>query len=141
MRRIGIVGSRPPKPGAPPEDYALFAALLADVDAVVAGLPESTVVVSGGAYGVDARAVRVASDRGLAFAEHLPGDEPSPQRFFLRNQRIVDDSAELIAWVSPWARGTHDSIRRARERGIPVEVRRIDDRTVGVEVTREAGRT
>ncbi len=138
--RVGIVGSRPPKPGAPPADYAIFATLLADVDGVVASLPADAVVVSGGAYGVDARAVRVARERGLDFLEHLPGAEPSPQRFFLRNQRIVEDADRLVAFLTPWARGTHDSVRRARERGIPIEIRWVEHDSVGVGIQRESAR-
>jgi hypothetical protein len=46
------------------------------------------------------------------------------RRALLRNQRIVDDSDLIIAFIAPdRTGGTEDTIRRAMRAGKPVEVR------------------
>lgn len=96
------------------------------VDAV-ARLPEGSVVVSGGAAGPDTWAVDAAAERGLQTIVHLPKRQCGATRweateaFYARNQKIVDDSDELVAFVAPDRKGgTEDTIRRARRKGIPV---------------------
>jgi hypothetical protein len=45
-------------------------------------------------------------------------------RHYARNQKIVDDSDRIIAFVAPDRRGgTEDTVRRAVRAGKPVEVR------------------
>jgi hypothetical protein len=45
-------------------------------------------------------------------------------RYYARNQRIVDDSDLIVAFVAPdRTGGTEDTIRRAKRAGKPVEVR------------------
>lgn len=114
--RFGIVGSRRwPSPSAVVE--------------VVNALPADAVVVSGGAQGPDTWAVDAARRRGLSVTVHLPDAPASRTRwaateaFYARNQRIVDDADELIAFVASDRRGgTEDTIRRARRRGIPIRL-------------------
>ncbi len=93
----------------------------------VAALPSGSVVVSGGASGPDSWAVEAAKERGLETVEHLPKKVRGATRwqateaFYARNQLIVDDSDELIAFVSPDRKGgTEDTIRRAQKKGIPI---------------------
>lgn len=114
MPKYGIVGSRKRK----------------DRESVVAAvdrLPTKSVVVSGGAEGPDTWAVEAAKARGLQTVEHLPKKVRGATRwqateaFYARNQLIVDDSDELIAFVSADRKGgTEDTIRRAVRKGIPV---------------------
>lgn len=59
--RVAIVGTR----DASPET-------LAKVRALVASLPDGTIVISGGARGVDKVAIEAAHERGLATLEHVP---------------------------------------------------------------------
>jgi predicted Rossmann fold nucleotide-binding protein DprA/Smf involved in DNA uptake len=93
----------------------------------VAELPRGSTVVSGGAKGPDIWAEEAAKSCGLPTIVHLPASGPSATRwaatekFYARNQQIVDDSDVLIAFVSPDRKGgTEDTIRRARKKGIPV---------------------
>jgi hypothetical protein len=115
--RIAIIGSR----------------RRADRDAVegcVAELPIGTIVVSGGARGPDTWAEEAARARGLPVIvrrPHLAG-VTSPfdatERYYGRNQRIVDDCDRLIAFPAPDRKGgTEDTIRRALRAGKPVELR------------------
>jgi hypothetical protein len=119
--RVGIVGSR---------DYAHRAL----VREFVWELPDGTHVVSGGAPGVDATALTAASTRGLSTTawpvdgdgmEEMSRDEKLAEfarRAHARNQKIVDDCDRLVAFWDEVSRGTLDTIRRARFKGLPVEV-------------------
>lgn len=110
MTRHAIVGSR---------EYAD----LAQVERYVRSLPLDTVIVSGGARGVDFWAAEIAKRRGMPppvelFAEwHRYGKRAGP----LRNQLVVDGCDILTAFLdisslngSP---GTHDVVRRATYAG------------------------
>ena len=84
--RIGIVGSRRRTDrGA--------------VEAFIAELTPETVVVTGGAEGPDQWAEEAARARGLVVAVHKPDLDGAvtrwqmADRYYARNQRIVDDSA------------------------------------------------
>ncbi|TJW49205.1 MAG: hypothetical protein E5X65_35105 [Mesorhizobium sp.] len=114
MKRYGFVGSRSRQ-----DQNSVFAK--------VAELPPGSAVVSGGAKGPDKWAEEAARHRGLQTIIHLPEAGHSTTRwaatekFYARNQKIVDDSDVLIAFVSPDRKGgTEDTIRRARKKGIPV---------------------
>lgn len=90
----------------------------------VAGLPPDTVVVSGGARGVDAWAAKFARNRGL----------PEPLIFEAdwvnrglgagkeRNHQIVEACDRLVAFWDGSSRGTADTIELARKAGKPVEI-------------------
>lgn len=126
-RRIGVVGCRPPD-GLGPEAWAEYARILDDVAHFVMGLPDDVVVVSGGARGVDATAVATAKRRGLAWKEHLPDYDAfsgvvAPKK---RNEVLVADVTELVAWPGSWSRGTWHAVRCARVRGIPVTAHGVE---------------
>jgi hypothetical protein len=113
--RYGIVGSR----------------RRSDRESVIArveALPAGSVVVSGGAKGPDSWAEHAAKARGLETIRHEPerGKRTrweATEAFYARNQKIVDDSDELIAFVAPDRKGgTEDTIRRAQKKGIPVTI-------------------
>jgi hypothetical protein len=117
--RIAIIGCRPPAgKDATAANVALFQTILRDVDELVDSLPPETVVVSGGAMGVDSRAVRRAVDRFMRFKEHLPDyAKHGPRRApLIRNETIVDDCEQLYAFVAPWSRGTRHAIGLARRK-------------------------
>jgi hypothetical protein len=96
------------------------------VEACVAQMPPQTVIVTGGATGPDRWVERAARERGLGVAVHEPDLGAAVtrwqvvERYYMRNQAIVDDSDRIIAFVAPdRTGGTEDAIRRAK----PVELR------------------
>ena len=104
---IGIVGSRI----FPTDDLVL-------VDRLVDVLPPGTTVVSGGAAGVDRRAVSRAQVRGLQTEVILPqwdkfGRIAGP----IRNKEIVSKSDIVIAFWDGRSRGTLHTIKRAEQVG------------------------
>lgn len=107
---IAIVGSR---------DYE-------DVSKVVAfvkELPKGTVVISGGARGVDTIAEASAQMFGLE-TKIFKADWATygKQAGFLRNRQIVDLADRLVAFWDGQSRGTAHSIQLGYDKGIPVEV-------------------
>lgn len=108
--KIAIVGSR---------DYP-------DLQAVVdyvKGLPSDTVIVSGGAGGVDTAAERAAKSVGMA-TEIFRADW---KRFgkvagFMRNHDIVRAADRVVAFHHKESRGTAHTIKITKEAGKPLEV-------------------
>ena len=108
--RVAIVGSRMYTPLSKVVDY-------------VNNLPEDTIVVSGGAIGVDSTAALAAKRRGLVVTVHLPDwTQYGRSAGFKRNQLIVDDCDMLAAFWDGTSKGTANSIDLARKRGVLVEV-------------------
>jgi predicted Rossmann-fold nucleotide-binding protein len=122
--RIGIVGARPAEPGS--TGVQCFGELTRMVTEYVFDLPRETIVISGGARGIDSIAARVARSLGMEVIEHLPNPDlvkrNAAAAMKARNQLIVDDADELAAFVAPWSRGTWDTIRRAQAKGIVVTI-------------------
>jgi predicted Rossmann fold nucleotide-binding protein DprA/Smf involved in DNA uptake len=115
--RIGIVGSRRRTDREGIETY-------------IAQLAPETVVITGGARGPDRWAEEAARARGLTVTVHKPDLQGTrsrwhaADRYHARNQRIVDDSDRIVAFVAPdRTGGTEDTIRRAERAGKPIEVR------------------
>lgn len=119
---VAIVGSR---------RYADPGAVWSFVDQ----LPAATVVVSGGAAGVDSWAASRARNRGLLVRTYLPAfercggiaDEAARRACIKRaplerNQRIVDACDRLVAFWDGASTGTAHAIRLARKDMKPVEV-------------------
>lgn len=109
---VGVVGSR----GYPsPTKVADF----------VRSLPAGTVVVSGGARGVDTWAVLAAQARGLACRETKPDLAKHPV-FALaakaRNREIVEESDEVVAFWDGESPGTPNTVAWAVALGKPVRV-------------------
>jgi hypothetical protein len=113
--KVGIVGSR-------------GFGDLAQVARYVRGLQPGTVVVSGGALGVDSVAEKEAGRLGMATeiyrvdAEGAASRGEFARRANARNQLIVDASDRLVAFWDGESRGTADSIARARRAGKEVTV-------------------
>jgi predicted Rossmann fold nucleotide-binding protein DprA/Smf involved in DNA uptake len=116
MRVVGIVGSRHW------EDYDAFRAQLPDLSAY-------DTIVSGGQYGVDDMAERLARDlrkRITVYSADAPDTKSFTQAAHERNQKIVDAADALIAFPGPNSKGTWDTVRRAKEKGIPVFMRKAE---------------
>ncbi len=113
--RIGIIGSR---------TYPQIKL----VEWFIRDLPLGVVIVSGGAAGVDAAAVDYAKRRGMDTKEHLPdlegcrGRREYTERYYARNQKIVDDCDLLVAFTEKDSGGTWDTIKRARKAGKPLKI-------------------
>lgn len=109
-RRVAIVGSRRfPSPDA--------------VNRFVANLPADSIVVSGGAPGVDSWAEEAARQHGLGiqiFAADWDGlgRKAGP----IRNAQIIAHADELVAFWDGKSRGTLNTVVQAREAGRPVRV-------------------
>ena len=118
--RIGIVGSR--EPGL---EYKVFVAIIDDL------LKENklypTVIVSGGATGIDSYAARLATERGLKLVEFKPDYSKDGRGATLaRNTKIVDYSDAIIALPFYNSRGTYDTITKARKKLKKTVVRLLD---------------
>jgi protein tyrosine phosphatase (PTP) superfamily phosphohydrolase (DUF442 family) len=114
---IAIVGSR---------DYPYPLDVYEHVQTLSFHWGEPFAIVSGGAAGVDTFAKLAAEGYGIKVIEHKPEWEKyGKAAAFIRNQTIVDDSGILYAFMTnpdKGSRGTKDSVRRARQKGIPVLV-------------------
>lgn len=98
-----------------------------DMDLVrefVRSLPEDTIIISGGARGVD----RVAEEEAKKLAmitEIYPADwqQYGKRAGFLRNKQIVEAADMVQAFWDGKSKGTAHSIRLAKEAGKPVQIR------------------
>jgi len=110
MTRIAIVGSR---------DYPS----LPDVERFVKSLDPSTMIVSGGARGVDRTAERAAKSRGLQTMVFLADWNTYGKRAgYIRNEQIIDNADEVVAFWDGKSPGTADTIRKARAARKPVRI-------------------
>jgi DNA-binding MurR/RpiR family transcriptional regulator len=89
------------------------------------GLPDGSSVLTGGAAGVDAAAEMVALDMGYPVEVYRArwdtfGRAAGP----LRNQLMIETKPDLVLAfpLRGSSRGTMDTVRRAHEAGIAVEV-------------------
>ncbi len=100
-------------------------------------LPIDTVIVSGGASGVDTEAVRSAEERGLVVEVHLAAWDRHPQRAgILRNGEVVRNSEHLVAFWDGISPGTRDAVRQARAEGLGLSVFWADSFLPDVEALR-----
>lgn len=113
--KIAIVGSR---------DFPQ----LKLVEQFISDLPKGITLVSGGAKGVDATAREMAEKYGFDFIEHLPNLDGCNERleftmkYYDRNQRVIDDADMLVAFTEKESGGTWDTIKRAKNKGVPVKI-------------------
>lgn len=89
----------------------------------VEALPEDTLVISGGARGVDREAVRAAKARGLATMEYFAlwkehGRSAGP----IRNARLVQEADCLMVFWDGVSKGTLDTIHKAEAAGKPCSI-------------------
>jgi len=103
--RLAVVGSRNYEP-------------LEDVRIFIRSLTPETVIISGGARGVDRTAAEEAKKRGLAVEVFLPNWAMYPRSAgLIRNSRIVDECDELVAFWDGKSPGTRDSVKKASNVG------------------------
>lgn len=118
IRRVAVVGSR-----AWPDLWI--------VTAFVSTLEPGTVVVSGGADGVDSAAERAAKEFGLETEILRPvwyrNGALDRGAGFRRNKTIVDRSTEVHAFVYNQSRGTLNTVQWAKVLGKPVKVYTLND--------------
>lgn len=97
-----------------------------DMDAVrqvVQGLPPATVVISGGARGVDSIAAEEARRHGLeVIVVKAEWDRLGKSAGMIRNGEIVRLADEVIAFWDGKSRGTRDTIQKAHAAGKPCRV-------------------
>jgi len=112
--RVAIVGSR---------DYPGFEA----VRAYVRELPAGTVVITGGARGVDRTAQETALGCGLVTVVVYPAWQRRDGSYdrgagLARNRVIAELCSRMVAFWDGKSRGTEHAIACARELGRPVEI-------------------
>lgn len=93
------------------------------VFAIIAETPPGQYAIVSGESpggGVDIWARQAAAFYSRPF-KSWPAKWPTKYYFDLRNQQIVDDSDSLIAIIAPQSTGTHDTVRRAKAKGIRVQ--------------------
>lgn len=87
-------------------------------------LPEGTIVISGGARGVDREAESAARERGLEVVVYRPDYDAYPGQIapLKRNQRIAEECDAMIAFWDGVSTGTLHVMGIARRLGKHVEV-------------------
>jgi predicted Rossmann fold nucleotide-binding protein DprA/Smf involved in DNA uptake len=85
-----------------------------EVERYVGMLSTSDIVISGGARGVDTRAVEFAKRRGLVTIVLLPDwNTHGKAAGVIRNAQIVEQSEVVLAFWDSKSKGTLDTIRKA----------------------------
>lgn len=108
--RLAIIGSR---------EYPD----LQEVADFVKALPDGTVIVSGGAKGVDTAAAEAARARGLEVVEFRPNYKLHGRgATFIRNREILENCDAVVAFWDGRSRGTKFTIDTAERMKKPLEI-------------------
>jgi hypothetical protein len=77
--------------------------------------PNTLLIISGGAAGVDSYAIDVAKRLGLETKEYKPDMSGGydVKQYHLRNDRIIRDADFILAFWDGESRGTHSVIQKA----------------------------
>ena len=113
MYKVIIAGNR---------DFTNYAQLCAFADQVLS-VAEGVEIVSGGARGEDALGERYARERGYAL-KVFPAEWDKWGRAAgpIRNAQMADYADALIAFWDGKSSGTRDMIRKAKDKGLYVQV-------------------
>jgi len=112
MKKIAVIGSR----------------TFNDYDVLKKALDEhpAFILVSGGARGADSLSERYADEKGYEKIIHLPDKKKYGRgAYHRRNQLIVDDADEMIAFLLNESKGTKHSLELARKKGMPVTIIKV----------------
>lgn len=91
---------------------------LKEVEEFVNSLPQGTIVISGGARGVDRVAEEAARKRGLRIEIYKPDWRKYGKRAgLIRNTQIVNNADMIVAFWDKKSRGTQDTIKKAQRTG------------------------
>lgn len=85
--------------------------------------PDTTLIISGGAVGVDTLAEKYADERGIEKLIIYPNYERYGRSAPLIRDKLIVDSADLV--IAVWdgeSRGTEFTISYAKRRNVPCEV-------------------
>lgn len=123
-RYFSICGARPPKKGTPAERDE-YNRLISDVPGLLATLPKDTIIVHGGAEGIDRAARDSLAAAGLRDAWEIV---PWYDAFGQDHAPLVRNLYNCIghrgaAWPASWSRGTPQAIQMARAAGVAIDVR------------------
>ena len=111
MKKIAVVGFRNFT------DYELLKKTLDD------SYDKPWILISGGAKGADTLAEQYADEKGYEKIIHLPDKKKYGRgAFHRRNQLIVEDADEMIAFLLNESKGSKHSLELARKKGIPVTI-------------------
>ena len=128
--RVAIVGSR---------DYPFLNHVWQFVTSLARAAPD-TIIVSGGARGVDTVGAASARLAGLPVEELLPDwDRHGELAGFERNSRIVESCDRVVAFWDEASNGTRDTISKALAAGKKVLV--IGRGSVPIDVSKWGSRT
>jgi hypothetical protein len=93
------------------------------VDDYVDTLPPGTVLIVGGAPGVDLRAETRAIKRGLAYERYdADWDKHGKAAGFMRNTTMMEKSTRGVGFWDGHSRGTLDTIKKFKDAGKPCVV-------------------
>lgn len=116
---VAIVGSRPPKTGE--SKWMLSAHRI--VRARIAELADGTIILTGGARGVDALAAQIGRRYGFDVRIYpAEWDRYGRAAGPMRNARLVADADSLLAFWDGESAGTQNAIKQARALGKPCEL-------------------
>lgn len=99
------------------------------VDAFISNLPADSVIVSGGAKGIDTFAEDAAKKNGLKCVVYRPNFKGAKNyyqvcdKYYSRNKKIVENSDIIVAFVSASRTGgTENTIKIAQKMEKPVQI-------------------
>ena len=122
---VAVSGARPPPPGSSRELHGIHQEILADVAKTISVLAEDTVLVHGGAEGVDSEAGRVGEGIGLEQVVYRPWYDAWGKGAPLVRNAYVATCPRLLAWPAPWSKGTPRAVELAKLAGVEVAERRV----------------
>ena len=119
---VAVTGCRPPTMQMP-ECQAIYERITADVVSVIRSLPRDSIVVHGGAEGVDKVAEAAAKRRGMAMLAFPPWYDAWGKGAPLVRNAYVGACGKAYAWPAPWSKGSLDAIAKARAMRVEVIAR------------------
>lgn len=122
--KVAIVGSRE-------KFLAKPASVRIRVRDYIAALPRDTIIISGGARGVDSYAGRAARDCGLILVEY-PADWLAAPRGagMIRNKVVVEQADRVVIFWDGASPGSANVIRLCKAAAKPIEIYAVERRVL-----------